>query len=429
MANNGATLVSTEPIFHGDLPYRRGTLAEDFIPRVNNWGTANGWTAVQKTAHCQNFLRDGAAHYFNYTLECQSPDDFAAIKDDNNWDVFERVFKKKYFTIRTTMDLSADWSKMRQSQGETACNFAGRVGGLMIQYSNLLPPVALVQADLDPLADPIDATQATQNQARVLMAAIEALVTAQYKKAQRNAYYDLGYKILATGMKNPTLVAKVRAQERAGKPFGDIMDFLEHEEANMGTAAKPADNEPPKSHIAGGNKVAEVSAEDNGEVDEDGLTYSDHIAAINQKFRKGPKGNGKGKKKPNNKGKGGNGAPVQQQQQNGYKPQQQQQAPQQQQQQYRGARPRGDGPPGTCHMCKQPGHWLRDCPKAQEFADFKGQRNDQAQALVVEQPQQRGDFYQNYQAYANRKRGEVSAVFTGPAYEAFKSGKGQAEMS
>ena len=424
-----ATLVSTEPIFHGDRPYRRGTSAEDFLPRVNRWGTANNWTAVQKTANCLNFLRDNAAQFFNYTLECQDPESYAAIKDANNWDVFERVFKEKYYTVRTTMDLSADWSKMRQTQAETASEFAGRIGGLMIQYANLLPAVALVQADLDPLTDPIDATGATGPQTRAIIGAIEALVVTQYRKAQRTAYYDLAYKILATGMKNQTLVAKVRAQERQGKPYGQIIKYLENEEANMGAAAKPADNEPPKSHIAGSNKVAEVATDDNGEVDDEGMTYSDHIAAINQKFHKGPKG--KGKKKPNGKGKGGNGAPNQpQQQQNGNRPQQQQQQahPQPQQQQYQGARPRGDraaGPPGTCHMCKQPGHWLKDCPKAQEFANFKT-------GTVTPVPTGPDTFYDGYQTYVNNKKGQannVSVVFAGPAYEAFKSGKEQAEMS
>ena len=423
------TLMTSEPLFYGETPYnKKGIKAEDFITRLDSWATTQEWTQEVKTAAAVGYMRDDAAAYFQFILQCQDKVAFQEIKD-GNYATFERIFKKMYFTVRTTMDLSADWSKMKQRPNEKAYQFAGRVGGIMVQYSGLLPAMPLSPADHGRIHDLLEGNA---NVLRAIWDMIDLIIEEQTRAAQRTAYYDLGYKILATGLRNQSLIAKVRAQERAGLQYGLIIDFLEKEEANMGEGAKPMDNAPAKSHIPDvSGKVNEIA----DEVDEDGFTYEQSVEALNSKFRRGPgKSNGgNGNGNSNGRGRGrGRGKPNQNQSQNPGKP-----AAQVQSQHTNGARPKYENrqPPGACNVCKQLGHWQKECPKAQQFAKFMQQNQtvhtvDQGNNSSLEKDFQE---YLNFRNTRNNRIESLDVSFGGEEYNSMgfhhkASGKGNAEM-
>jgi len=416
-----ATLISQEPLFYGDFPYRRGTSAEDFIARVNNWATANEWDAAVKTANAINFLRDDASHFFKNVLLCKSEADHAAI-NAGDWDVFERVFRAKYYAIRSTMDLSSDWTLLKQGPKETACNFAGRVGGLLVQYCNLLPDAPLTDDEWTRMRTVLDPTwgnaAATLNEIRAVRALMVTMWTERRKTQQRVAYYDLGYKILTSGLRHNGLIAKVRAQERLNTPFGEILDFLEKEEANMGGSVRPADNAPHKTLIPTvGTAVAAVAGADADDGDD---AYQDEVAALNAQLAalNAKFGNkGAAKAKPNNNRRRGKGkGPAQ-----------------------TAAGTSGSGTASTkqpprpitgadgkqyvkdfskvgyglpCNICKQVGHWQRDCPDTQAFADFKASRA----GVHATQDTRVSSVDQRYQQFLAREAqfygGQVNSVAT-----------------
>jgi hypothetical protein len=422
------TLMTSEPLFYGETPYnKKGIKAEDFITRLDSWATTQEWTQEVKTAAAVGYMRDDAAAYFQFILQCQDVAAFTEIKD-GNYATFERIFKKQYFTVRTTMDLSADWSKMKQRPTEKAYQFAGRVGGIMVQYSSLLPAMPLSVERHERIHETLDGNP---DALRAMWVAIDAVIEEQTREAQEAAYYDLGFKILATGMKSQSLIAKVRAQERAGLEYGLIMDFLEKEEANMGEGAKPMDNAPAKSHIPDvSGKVNEIA----DEVDENGFTYEQSVEALNSKFRRGPgkPNGGSGNGNSNGRGRGrGRGKPNQNQSQNPGKP-----AAQVQSQHTNGARPKYENrqPPGACNVCKQLGHWQKDCPKAQQFAKFM-----EANPTVHTVQESKGGpgVDREYQQYLEFKHGNriasLNTPFQGDDYESMafykkNSGKEQPEM-
>jgi len=422
------TLMTSEPLFYGETPYnKKGIKAEDFITRLDSWATTQEWTQEVKTAAAVGYMRDDAAAYFQFILQCQDKVAFQEIKD-GNYATFERIFKKMYFTVRTTMDLSADWSKMKQRPNEKAYQFAGRVGGIMVQYSGLLPAMPLSPADHGRIHDLLEGNA---NVLRAIWDMIDLVMEEQTRAAQRTAYYDLGYKILATGLRNQSLIAKVRAQERAGLAYGLIIDFLEKEEANMGEGAKPMDNAPAKSHIPDvSGKVNEIA----DEVDENGFTYEQSVEALNSKFRRGPgKSNGgNGNGNSNGRGRGrGRGKPNQNQSQNPGKP-----AAQVQSQHTNGARPKYENrqPPGACNVCKQLGHWQKDCPKAQQFAKFM---ETNPTIHTVQESKGGPAVDREYQQYLEFKNGNriasLNTPFQGDDYESMafykkNSGKEQPEM-
>jgi len=427
--------MTSEPLFYGETPYnKKGIKAEDFITRLDSWATTQEWTQEVKTAAAVGYMRDDAAAYFQFILQCQDKVAFQEIKD-GNYATFERIFKKMYFTVRTTMDLSADWSKMKQRPNEKAYQFAGRVGGIMVQYSGLLPAMPLSPADHGRIHDLLEGNA---NVLRAIWDMIDLVIEEQTRAAQRTAYYDLGYKILATGLRNQSLIAKVRAQERAGLAYGLIIDFLEKEEANMGEGAKPMDNAPAKSHIPDvSGKVNEIA----DEVDENGFTYEQSVEALNSKFRRGPgksNGNGNGGNgngNSNGRGRGrGRGKPNQNQSQNPGKP-----AAPIQSQNHNGARPKYENrpPPGPCNVCKQLGHWQKDCPKAQQFAKFM---DANPTVHTVQESKHTGGptVDREYQQYLDFKHGNnriasLNTPFQGDDYESMafykkNSGKEQPEM-
>jgi hypothetical protein len=303
----------------------------------------------------------------------------------------------------------------------------------MVTYGDLLPVIPLSQADRDAMLVALTPTwgAAAPNQAEInaVWTAITAFGEARRQEAQQTAFYDLGYKILATGMKNASLAAKVRNEERQRKPYGEIMAFLEREEANLSGTTKPVDNAAPKTLLP--TKVNEVNDGEDAE-------YEAAIEEVKSRFKKGGYGNGTKPKKANGNGKG---KP---------KPQPQQQAAQQQAPQtsgYQGKTPKYVKDPNAigfglpCHMCKKVGHWQRDCPEAAEFAAFKAKKaggnihvtsnpNRQQQARQQQQPDTDLQYQQYLEFQARGNVGQIHAgPFRGPAYEQIQgSGKGQAGM-
>jgi hypothetical protein len=276
---------------------------------------------------------------------------------------------------------------------------------------------------LDPA---VGAAAATVNQLQAIRAHVAGLHQSIRRSQQRVGFFDLGYKILAAGMINKSLMTKVRAKERQNTPYGEIMAYLEQEEANMGALATHADNKPHKTLLPTvGGTVAAIDDDDDGPPG-DHAQYLEAVAALNSKF-----GKGKGKKN-SSKGKGSN-KPQQQQQQQAPKPAKPQQSD-------GGARPKyvkdyskvGFGLP--CNQCKKTGHWQNECPLAQEFADFKASRGgagiNATQALPSQhRPMPVDQRYQQFLALeAQQFGGQIGSVsFAGLAYDAMWSENANAE--
>jgi len=442
------TLISSEPLFYGDDPYNnRGSSAEDFITKMDNWAVAEEWNDVVKTAQAKGFLRDEAANYYKFVLKCENKVEHTQVTA-GDWNVFARVFKRQYFKFRTTMDLSADWSLLKQGPKEKAYKFAGRVGGTMVQYSGMLPAMPISAADHTRIHDLILVLGDNANALRALWAMIDTVLEEHRIAAQEVAYFDLGYKVLANGMRNQTLVSKVRAQERSGLAYGRILPYLEQEEANMTNGVKPVDNTAAKTYLPNAN--GKVTAIGDGEVDDNGQTMEEAmesamdaaVEAVKAKFRRGkPNGNGnQAKKTGNGNGNGngngkGRGKSTQNQTQQQANPGKQN-APAQN---FNGARPRFDPnrpPPGPCNICKRTGHWQKDCPKAQQFAKFleeNGQINAQSDKPADESRKTMEIAFQNFLNFQHQNQvAEIdSKPFKGKAYDSLNqsgSGKGRAEM-
>ena len=140
MANAGATVITKAPTYHGPMAAaaKIGSTAEDFMSQVENMIATQGWTDVQAAGHAISYLNGAARSWFSDSLKVvETEQRLLAI---GSFRVFKALFKKYFFNVRTTFDLSVDWTGLKQQHNEDVQTFGLRVTATMSLYFDLFPP-------------------------------------------------------------------------------------------------------------------------------------------------------------------------------------------------------------------------------------------------------------------------------------------------
>jgi hypothetical protein len=242
--------------------------AEDFISRLDDLQRTNAWTDAAASAMARSWLRDEANDWFNEFLAFGP---YKALRDRMiaSYVVFKEEFKKTYFVINSTTDVSADWSSLKQKSGESATAFGRRLMGTINRYATLLPLPTATQADQDNLAAALTALIANDNAAarRNYDQALTNMNRNVADATQTVTLADMGVKFLAQGLSHPKLVEVVRKQERRRAALPAVLTALDDAESNLSNKLAPV-GVTHKSTIPVLTQMAEISAETDGYVSE-----------------------------------------------------------------------------------------------------------------------------------------------------------------
>lgn len=124
-------------------PYYSGThdktcTAERFLRAVESQRETNGWDDLRTIAQAKKFLTGPAEAYFLVTLKLVDPERFRRI--NTNWAEWQRAFRAKFFSVASAADVSTQWSRLQQNQGEDVFEFHVRVTQHLEAYSTYFPP-------------------------------------------------------------------------------------------------------------------------------------------------------------------------------------------------------------------------------------------------------------------------------------------------
>lgn len=280
------TMVVYEPLFRGTRVGSKQVVkdsisAEDFIERLDTLQVTNDWTNERAAAFARSYLRDQAAEWFHYDLPALRPEEHTAML--TSWVAFRARFIKDYFKVKATVDLSTDWSNLRQGPDEPAYMFASRLFGVLYKYKKLLQPAlptAAQEATLTPLLQDIlhaDDAEGRAEARRAFNVALRALFVDRGLANTDRVLNDMGIKLLAAGIRVPKLMDLVRIEERKGKTPTEIRDKLEDVESS--TAKRDNGSMSKKSTIPDAAKLAAV-ADLLEEDDESGYLSEGTIEAI-----------------------------------------------------------------------------------------------------------------------------------------------------
>ena len=143
MANNGASQfgIAAIPEFYGFGARSKDHLsAEQFVARVEALIADNSWDKKKSACMFASYLRADAFVWLEETLP--------ALYDNDNgvqmrkiladYDLLKDLFVQRYFKVRSTADLPANWSDMKQMNEESAFAFAERLAAQVNKFTKLV---------------------------------------------------------------------------------------------------------------------------------------------------------------------------------------------------------------------------------------------------------------------------------------------------
>ena len=270
------------PVFLGDRMsngnLRPGSAsAEDWITRVDNLQRSNNWTDEQAAGQARGFLHEEAAEWFNYTMKVQDKALHARMLV--SYLAIKEAFRKRFFTIQSTIDVTTDWAHLKQLTHEGARAFVDRVLATIMRYAEMFPLNALsathvteMQAAIALIINP-DVTNA---QRAAWNTSITRIVAGHTRESYESLLIDMSFKIIAQGLKKPKLAEIVRQEARKGSTVDQmaiaVSNAMKLEDGNKDFG------QPHKSTISLGS--ARISAVEEDGADEDGALSDGEIAII-----------------------------------------------------------------------------------------------------------------------------------------------------
>lgn len=233
MALVPSTMLSNEPLFYGgDLS--KGMTPEDFITRMEALRLTNNWNDAAAAAQAIGFLRGPASEWFNQGLPNMMQDKYRlALRAYTH---FKEAFQVQYFKVRSSADVTTDWSNLRQLPSEKAMDFLARVAGALFNYRTHIGTEDEPADDRALLVDAInEGVRLVQDDeeyempnaiANPIKDAITAHAISNQKIGHHLVIRDLIIKLVANGLRHKALADLVRKEERKGSNMETIMTAL-----------------------------------------------------------------------------------------------------------------------------------------------------------------------------------------------------------
>ena len=246
-APNG--IIIKAPQFHGitEAQAKTGSSAEDFIGQIENLIGTQAWTNEQAAGHAISYLNGSARTWFFDALKMVEPANRLAAL--TSFVAFRALFVRYFFAIRTTFDLSVDWTGLKQKDRENIQTFGLRVAASMSKYFELFPmpaprPARLVEVNeaihnlfLD---FPVDLRQAAIAAHRPGLAALFTRV--QLDGAQdgfKGMVDDIILKLLSEGVRDEKMRELIRRHHKMQTPIAALFPLMSDLE-NAGQRKKDA---------------------------------------------------------------------------------------------------------------------------------------------------------------------------------------------
>jgi hypothetical protein len=150
MAAQGFTLMAPEALFHGTGPNittSKGLSAEEFADQTAQSITAANLVGAQAVAYAIRNLRDYAYSWYHSSLPITRPAERAQAVTDP--DVFWRLFKDEWFTVRSTVDVGTKWATLTRMDGETPSQFIRRASEVMHDFKAHMAPIVVANNTFD----------------------------------------------------------------------------------------------------------------------------------------------------------------------------------------------------------------------------------------------------------------------------------------
>jgi hypothetical protein len=258
------TYMASEPAFYGEGA-TVGLSAQEFVARLTTLKQQSGWNDALAISTAKSFMHGQAKRWVN----ALSLSHWGV--DVTTWDTFVGQFKLTYFPHTSTTDVSADWSHLKQHQGESASAFAVRVAEALNAHREVFPRVDLTADRINTFLGTIplhgDWSDAQLVTAR---AAARTAFNALWDEASTRIHASFAFKVLAAGLHIHKLQELVRAEERKGSSWWELQNTLRETERNMARAPRQGDDAKPNGNgrsngNGNGKKSHSVRAADEAE--------------------------------------------------------------------------------------------------------------------------------------------------------------------
>ena len=249
MAAAAANIVLKAPSFHGprESGIKEGITAEDFIGQCENMMITQGWNDQVAAGHAISYLNGAARFWFFDALKAVEP--VTRLAAMGSFAAFRALFVRYFFAIRSTFDLSVDWTGLKQKTDENVQTFTLRVAGTMNKYLELFPVPALDPAPVEDLRDAlalIFATVHVDDRADVIAAhrapflnLINVLRTADKRSGFACMVDDIILKLLSEGVRDEKMRELVRRHHKLQTPLATLIPMMTDLE-NTGQRRKEA---------------------------------------------------------------------------------------------------------------------------------------------------------------------------------------------
>ena len=233
----------TLPLYYG-IKGTEGTpkdslSAEQFISRTEALQRQQGWNNQRTAQMALSFLRGEALNFFDgpMTLWRSAAEQNTIREDFTNG--FLPVFKAKFGQMRNIHDMSAQWSRLKQSSSETASQFMARTSIALIHLLAVMPPI-----ETDEPTNPNAAFTAmmTEHGTPALVTEMERVISVNMLLGQTRSntiWRDLVISmILVQGLRDPKLADKIQDDMLKKKSLEDIYETIERATRKAKTGAK-----------------------------------------------------------------------------------------------------------------------------------------------------------------------------------------------
>ena len=369
MANADAQMhmVTQEPRFHGRAEAKKGVglSAEDFIARIQAFKDGGNWAANVTAVKAASWLRDSAHEWFAETLHLGDRALYDAMRAD--WDIFKSTFRKQFFSISITTDVSMEWYKLRQLEDETAKDFVSRVVAVFNKYGRLMEGDEMTPEQMRPMQTIVAgvADRPWGNLDQQVRDAVNAALLTSWNwirdHTRTKILLDQAFNVAAAGMRHP----KVRdAMLKAIREKLNLMDTLQQVgdvEKALDARKDPVPNRRFNSSGKDTDRAAvAATGADDGEDETQDPTLVDSINQAKKNNANGRGGRGGARGARGGRGRGGGNARGAAQQ----GPQQPRPMPGAYDTRGQERQDRNN----TCFNCHQTGHWRAECPNPKVLA-------------------------------------------------------------
>jgi hypothetical protein len=250
MADDALMMMQSLPLFYDEVnrTKERSVSAEDFIRRIEEMKHRYQWNEDRTAQMARSCMREEAENFFAFAATIDLSQADRLRMGTSFTDGFLPVFKKRFFKLKTSADITAQWLTIRQKDGERPSRFCSRVIGEVAKVGELLTTEAVATKPLT--ADILAGLNALPNDGakQAFRDAIETFVQehgrSQEDVSRRKIFKALQFTLVGNGLAHKELRSVVEDFQRKDKTITETMTKLSITEGQMGGAALGRKSQP-----------------------------------------------------------------------------------------------------------------------------------------------------------------------------------------